>query len=113
MTDPIISLIPTREDLHDADPEGFALQIAPGQGLKVSLLQVREGLPMSAGYDCYSLLLALPQGVKLPQAVFNLFGPGREQPWALLMTPVKPEADGRHVLEAVIHSSRQPAGVAL
>lgn len=113
MTDPIISLIPTRQELHDADPEGFVLQVTPDQGLKVSLLQVREGEPMNADYDCYSLLIALPLGITLPQAVFNFFGPGREQPWVLLMTPVKSEADGRHVLEAVIHSSRQPADVAL
>lgn len=106
MSDPTVSPIPTREELQGADPEGFVLQITPEQGLKVSLLQVREGLPMTPDYDCYSLLIALPQGVRLPQATFNLFGPGREQPWMLLMSPVKPEPDGRHVLEAVIHSSR-------
>lgn len=32
--------------------------------------------------------------------------PGRAQPWALLMSPMRPEADGRHVLEAVIHRDR-------
>lgn len=62
---------------------------------------------MNSDYDGYSLLLALPEGVELPQAVFNLFGPARTQPWALLMAPVAPEPDGRHVLEAVIHSRRQ------
>ncbi|MCE1113823.1 MULTISPECIES: DUF6916 family protein [Pseudomonas] len=106
MSESTVFLIPTREDLQQADPEGFLLQITPERALKVSLLQVREGLPMTPDYDCYSLLIALPLGVQLPQAVFNLFGPGREQPWMLLMSPVKPEPDGRHVLEAVIHSSR-------
>lgn len=110
MSEPTAFPIPTREDLQDADPEGFVLQVTPEQGLKVSLLQIREGLPMTPDYDCYSLLFALPVGVHLPQAVFNLFGPGRTQPWMLLMSPVKPEPDGRHVLEAVIHSSRLPTG---
>jgi len=50
--------------------------------------------------------------VELPQAVFNLFGPGRTSPWVLLMTPVAPEPDGRHVLEAVIHSRREAVAAA-
>lgn len=112
MTDSSVYAIPSREDLRDADPEGFVLQISADRGLKVSLLAVREGIAMNSDYDSYSLLLALPEGVELPQAVFNLFGPARTQPWALLMAPVALEPDGRHVLEAVIHSRRQTAAPA-
>ncbi|AXO89856.1 hypothetical protein ACE1YR_05430 [Pseudomonas sp. K1(2024)] len=106
MNAPVHDAIPSRQELLDADPEGFVLQIAHDHGLRVSLLEVREGIAMNEHYECYSLVLALPHGVVLPQAVFNLYGPGRAQPWALLMSPMRPEADGRHVLEAVIHRDR-------
>lgn len=112
MTDSSVYAIPRREDLRDVDPDGFVLQISADRGLKVSLLAIREGVAMNRDYDSYSLLLALPEGVVLPQAVFNLFGPGRTQPWVLLMTPVAPEPDGRHVLEAVIHSRREAVAAA-
>lgn len=41
MTDSSVYAIPSREDLRDADPEGFVLQISADRGLKVSLLAVR------------------------------------------------------------------------
>lgn len=47
-------------------------------------------------------MVALPKGVELPSNVYRLFGPDGQH-WVLLMTPVLPEPDGRHVLEAVIH----------
>jgi len=110
MNNTLDNTIPSLQELRDADPEGFVLQIAADQGLKVSVLDVREGVAMNRNYECYSLALALPLGVQLPQAVFNLYGPGREQPWVLMMSPVKPEPDGRHVLEAIIHRDRPAAG---
>lgn len=110
MSDQTFAAIPGLQELRDADPDGFVLQLTPEQGLKVNLLQVREGVAMNQDHECYSLLLALPHGVSLPQEVFNLFGPGREQPWTLLMTPMAPEPDGRHVLEAVIHCRRETVG---
>ncbi|PVZ39077.1 hypothetical protein [Pseudomonas sp. CC120222-01a] len=113
MSDPTIAAIPSLQELREADPEGFVLQLSPEQGLKVRLLSVREGVAMNQDYECYSLAVVLPLGVSLPQAVFNLFGPGRELPWTLMMTPVFPEPDGRHVLEAVIHRQRQLAAVAV
>jgi len=113
MSDPISNAIPSLQELRDADPDGFVLQVGADQGLKVSLLDVREGVAMNRRYECYSLALALPLGVQLPQAVFNLYGPGREQPWALMMSPVLPEPDGRHVLEAVIHRDRPAVDEAL
>jgi len=113
MNDTLNNAIPSLQELRDADPEGFVLQIAADQGLKVSVLDVREGVAMNRNYECYSLALALPLGVQLPQAVFNLYGPGREQPWVLMMSPVMREPDGRHVLEAIIHRDRPAAGDAL
>ncbi|MBV6288312.1 MULTISPECIES: DUF6916 family protein [Pseudomonas] len=107
MSEPILAAIPSLQELRDADADGFVLQLTPEQGLRVSLLTVNEGVAMNDEHECYSLLLVLPHGVSLPQEVFNLFGPGRQQPWTLLMTPVAPEPDGRHVLEAVIHRRRQ------
>ena len=106
MSDSIDNALPTLQELREADPEGFVLQVTPDQGLSVSLLSAREGVAMNARYECYSLALALPLGVQLPQAVLNLYGPGRTQPWVLMLSPVMPEPDGRHVLEAVIHRSR-------
>ncbi|MFW3898425.1 hypothetical protein [Pseudomonas putida] len=106
MSQAVDDTIPSRQELLEADPEGFVLQIAHDQGLHVSLLGVTDGTAMSQDYECYSLAVALPHGVVLPQDTFNLFGPGRAQPWTLLMSPVRPEPDGRHVLEAVIHRNR-------
>lgn len=106
MSEPVHDTIPSRQELLDADPEGFVLQLAHDYGLKVSLLDVKDGIPMSEKYECYSLVLALPHGVQLEQAVFSLFGPGRSHPWHLFMCPVQREPDGRHVLEAVIHRDR-------
>ncbi|MCU1723636.1 DUF6916 family protein [Pseudomonas sp. 5P_5.1_Bac1] len=94
--------MPSRAELETADPEGFILQFAPEQGLRVSLLEVREGVPMDARFECYSLMLALPVGVTLPSDVYRLFGPEGQQ-WLLLLTQVMPEPDGRNVLEGVIH----------
>lgn len=94
--------MPNRAQLAGADPEGFVLQIAPEQGIRVSLIDVVDGVAMDRRHDCFSLLIALPQGVQLASDVYRLFSPSGEQ-WVLLMTPVMPEPDGRHVLEAVIH----------
>lgn len=103
MSDEIIYPIPSLKEIQEAGTQGFVLQVGPDQGLKVDVLAVIESVAMSRDYECYRLRLVLPQGVALPQAVFNLFGPGRDQPWQLLMTPLLPEPDGRHVLEAVVH----------
>lgn len=97
-----LSAMPSRAQLLGLDPEGFVLQVAPEQGIRVSLLEVRDGVPMNGRYECYSLMLALPKGVVLPSGLYRLFGPDGQQ-WVLLFTPVMPEPDGRGVLEAVIH----------
>jgi hypothetical protein len=99
---PIASAIPSRAELAKADPQGFILQIAPEQGIRVSLVGVREGVAMNERYDCYALMIALPIGAALPQAVYRLHGPDGQH-WDLLMTPLLPDPDGRHILEALIH----------
>lgn len=48
--------MPRRVELAEADSEGFVLQIAPEQGIRVSLLEVRDGVPMDGRYECYSLM---------------------------------------------------------
>ncbi|WP_336331678.1 DUF6916 family protein [Pseudomonas putida] len=99
---PISNAIPSRADLADADPAGFVLQVAPEQGIRVTLVDVREGVAMNDRFECYSLMIALPRGVAMVQEVYRLFGPdGRH--WDLLMTPLLPDPDGRHILEAVVH----------
>lgn len=99
--------MPSRAELEQADAHGFVLQIAPEQGIRVSLAGTFDEVAMNGRFECYSLLLALPEGVSLPSEVYRLFGPEGQQ-WLLLMTPVLPGADGRHLLEAVIH--REIAG---
>lgn len=106
MSDEIIYAVPRLDELREAGTQGFVLQVSPDQGLTVEVLELSERIAMSPDYECYSLLLVLPLGVTLPQALFNLFGPGRNQPWQLMMTPLLPEPDGRHVLEAVVHYKR-------
>lgn len=109
MSDHTLYPVPSLAELKAAGTQGFVLQVSPDQGLTVDVLGLSERVAMSRDYECYSLLLVLPLGVSLPQAVFNLFGPGRDQPWQLMMTPLLPEPDGRHVLEAVVHNKRAVA----
>ncbi|MQG95525.1 hypothetical protein [Pseudomonas sp. MN1F] len=106
-----LNAIPTRAELAECNPDSFVLQVAPEQGIRVSLLEVRDGVPMNGHHECYSLMLALPKGVVLPSNLYRLYSPAGEQ-WVLLFTPVMPKADGRAVLEAVIHRALVvPAGV--
>ncbi len=107
MSHDIIYAVPSLAEMEGAGTHGFVLQISPDHGLPVDVLELSERVAMSRDYECYSLLLVLPLGAILPQAVFNLFGPGRDRPWQLMMTPLLPEPDGRHVLEAVVHYKRQ------
>ncbi|WP_156684165.1 hypothetical protein [Pseudomonas sp. Leaf127] len=109
MSNAVVYSVPRFAELKEAGTQGFVLQVAPGQGVRVGVLELREGVPMSRDYECYSLLLVLPLGVIPVQGVFNLFGPGRDQPWQLMMTPLMPEPDGRQVLEAVVQYKRQVA----
>ncbi|MCE5984715.1 hypothetical protein ABE525_06960 [Pseudomonas wadenswilerensis] len=106
MSEQNLYLIPSRDELAQAPVQGFVLWLAADQALPLTLLQVLDGTPMSARYECYSAVFALPPAVRLPQAVYRLGGPAGQQ-WVLLMTPTLPEADGRHTLEVVIHRECQ------
>ncbi|HDS1679053.1 TPA: hypothetical protein QEM39_000524 [Pseudomonas putida] len=100
-----IHTVPSQAELERADPQGFVLQVAPGQGIRVTLAGVYPEVAMNERYECYSFVLSLPEGVALPSQVYRLFGP-EQQAWLLLLTPVMPGADGRPLLEAVIHREK-------
>ncbi|CAI8936150.1 MULTISPECIES: hypothetical protein [Pseudomonas] len=106
MSEQVLYAIPSRNELAEAAADGFVLWIGADQALPLTLLQLLDGTPMSARYECFSVVFALPPAVSLPQAVYRLGGPAGQE-WVLLMTPVMPEADGRHTLEAVIHRECQ------
>ncbi|WP_288442118.1 hypothetical protein [uncultured Pseudomonas sp.] len=97
--------IPSQAELEQADPQGFVLQVAPGQGIRVSLAGVYPEVAMNERYECYSLVLSVPAEVTLPSQMYRLFGPN-EQQWLLLFTPIMPGADGRARLEAIIHREK-------
>ncbi|WP_236185803.1 DUF6916 family protein [Pseudomonas juntendi] len=97
--------MPRRAQLMAADPAGFKLQVGPGEHIAVELVDLRDGLGMSDEYECFAAIFALPQGVRLPQAVFRLTASDACQ-WLVLMTPMMPLRDGRHALQMVIHALR-------
>lgn len=93
--------IPTFAELQAQMNAGFSLHNADGLGTGAELVDVYEGIAMNARYVCYSMQLALPPGVNLPQAVYAVHN-GREE-WPLLLTPVMRGEDGRARMEAVFH----------
>lgn len=110
MSEVIDFRMPSYAELEGAAADGFTIQVAPDEHMQVELTALRAGTAMSPEYECYAMVLALPHGVSLPQAMFRVRGPNPlEQEWLLLMTPIKPEADGRNALEAVIHRLRSAA----
>ena len=60
MSQAVDDTIPSRQELLEADPEGFVLQIAHDQGLHVSLLAVTNGTAMSQDYAVSYTHLTLP-----------------------------------------------------
>ena len=80
-----------------------------------TLVSVKQGVPMSERYCCYSALLALPVGLDLPQVSCPVDADGAAWP-LLLLTPLGPGADGRHLMQMVFHTlvpqapSATPAG---
>lgn len=110
MSEVIEYKMPSYAELENAPADGFTLQVGPEEHMQVERTVLRIGTAMSAEYECYAIVFALPQGVSLPQAVFRVRGPNpQEQEWLLLMTPIKPEPDGRNAMEAVIHRLRGAA----
>jgi hypothetical protein len=79
------------------------------------LKSVKQGVPMDERHCCYSALLALPAGVDLPQVSCPVSAGGTSWP-LLLLTPMRPDEDGRHLMQMVFHTlvsqapSATPAG---
>lgn len=97
--------MPSQEQLVQAQGSHFTLWIDAGQALDVELLGVLPGVPMSSRHECFSAHFGLPLGIALPQGSYRLAS-SDEEGWLLLMTPCRPEADGRHVLQAVFHMEK-------
>lgn len=75
---------------------------AAGGSVTVELVDARRGVPMNRLYACHSAEFALPPGVRLAQAVFDVWA--GEECWpGLLLTPVGPGEDGRQRLQMVFH----------
>lgn len=99
--------MPTYAELEAADQHAFALWNGPDARVPVERVHLSQGVAMSARHECYLVFFALPVGLVPVQGTYRVFGPQQQQ-WSLLMTPVQPEPDGRHVLQAVIHREREP-----
>ncbi|WP_205300221.1 hypothetical protein [Pantoea sp. Tr-811] len=108
MSETIDYTMPTYTELERVPADAFSLQVGPQQHIQVTRVALRTEVAMSADYECYAIVFALPEGVQLPQAMFRVSAPEGQQ-WTLMMTPVKPEEDGCHALEAVIHRKRMAA----
>ncbi|NIE74164.1 hypothetical protein F3J45_06890 [Pantoea sp. Ap-967] len=108
MSETIDYTMPTYAELERVPADAFTVQVGPQQHLPITRVALRAGVAMSPDYECYAIVFALPEGVQLPQAVFRIGAPEGQQ-WTLMMTPVKPEEDGRYALEAVIHRKRVAA----
>jgi len=76
---------------------------APGiAAFSARLASVADGVPMDADYVCYRARFVL-EGGPAAQASYSVTAPDGAV-WQLLLTPVRPGADGRPVLEAVFHT---------
>ncbi|PWB30532.1 hypothetical protein DCO48_20010 [Pseudomonas sp. SDI] len=107
MSDNSEFLIPSYAELEAADPHAFAIWNGPDAPTPVERVQLDRGVALSARFECFLAFFAVPAGVTPQQGVYRLLGPDQKH-WDLLMTPVQPEPDGRHVLQVVIHRE-QPA----
>lgn len=101
-------LMPSYQYFAQATGCSFFLQMGPDQALEIELQQAESRVPMSARYECFSLLFLLPAGHALPQALYRLSGPEGEA-WELLLTPVRADGEGRACLEAVFHREKAQA----
>lgn len=99
---------PSHDYFARVQGRAFALQLDAERTLAIELQQVERRVPMNARYECFSLLFLLPAGNALPQALYRLSGP-EGATWELLLTPVRPNADGRPCLEAVFHREKAMA----
>lgn len=105
MKDRTVISMPTQDQLTRAQGSHFTLWVGDGQALNVELLEVVPGVAMSSRHECFSVCFGLPLGIALPQDSYRV-GPPDEEGWLLLMTPCRPESDGRHLLQAVFHMEK-------
>lgn len=99
---------PTYDYFTQATGSPFRLQLDPEHSVDIELQLVEQRVPMNVRYECFSLLFRMPEGLALPQALYRLHGPDGGN-WDLLLTPVRPDADGRPCLEAVFHREKAQA----
>ncbi|MDE3739998.1 DUF6916 family protein [Metapseudomonas resinovorans] len=105
-----MSLVPSRTDLEQQLHQPWHLSWEGSEGLAVTLAEVFSGTPMNGRYECYSATFAQPAGVQLPQHTYLLGSPAGQQ-WHVLLSPIGPDADGKHhLLEAVFHLERPTEG---
>jgi hypothetical protein len=96
--------IPSLERLRAVACDRFWLVDARGRRWPALLHRAQSGVAMNTRYCCYSAQFAMPDGVQLPQDVYELLAAETGERWSLLLAPVGPRAeDGRALMEAVIH----------
>ena len=96
--------VPSLERLRDGSAGAFWLADAHGSRWPAQLHRAQPGVAMNARYCCYSAQFAMPDGVRLPQDIYDLLAPDTGERWSLLLAPVGPRAeDGRALMEAVFH----------
>jgi len=102
--------MPTHAELLARMNGTFLIRNAEGFGTQAELIDVYEGVAMNASYVSYSMQLALPLGLNLPQTVYAVRAvDGSSEEWPLLLTPMMPGEDGRARMEAVFHVKAQVA----
>lgn len=81
----------------------FQLRAPTGESITAELVRVSDGTAMSKRYVCYHAEFALPHGVILPQANYDVTSAASDEVWPLLLAPIFPGDSDRHLLEAVFH----------
>lgn len=94
--------IPTRAELAASLDGAFTFSGEGDWAVAAKLVEVLDGVPMDANYDCYSAVFELSPGVSLPQNVYRVTSPAGSA-WDILVTPYRPTADGKSVMGAVFH----------
>ncbi|WP_085317908.1 DUF6916 family protein [Derxia lacustris] len=94
--------IPSPATLRSLIGQPFHISAPAVGSFGARLASVVDGVPMDADHVCYCAGFAL-DGAPVPQASYTVIAPDGAV-WQLLLTPVRPGADGRPVLEAVFHT---------
>jgi hypothetical protein len=95
-------LMPSQAMLEGSLSQNYRLQAGSGQTVEIELVEVRGATPMSDMYTCYSAVFRLPRGMAAEQGTYSLSDP-QGRTWDLFLTPITPDANGLHRLEAVFH----------